>query len=615
MARRKDKAGDWMEAEKAAVKPFAVMQHAPKQESAEDYYGQFKGGKNKLQEAYAQIAEGKAVVDEAWLFTGRFGEDGKLLRECDKGDKPYRMRRVVGHEGYRAAVLESQRHFAALPAKIEEARKKAAAESAVREAVKGVSEASPNFQSSSDAGSLMQYDPNQYTEFTPFFGGPQQRQQYWDQFTALARAFEQWNHNPVAHRVVTILCQYALGRGFKIQCHNDKLADKWEQHARDTKLYIKLRRYWPVQVIVDGELFIDKQRWQSIDASSIWDIICENEGGDDLDHPLYYQQMFQTITQTYAGIPVPGVSGSGQTNIGHYIIRQLPYDRVLHYKFNCYEMEKRGRSALYPIMGFLKKLMDTIDAKVIAEQLGAAFVWDDLVKGDAGQVTAHAQAYAYMPPPGSTFAHNEAIDRQPMSAKNHAAGSKTDIVQEIIAICAACLGIPKEHLNVIITGGGSRANALVASEPFTKVIEELQEAFEDIIYDLIAAWCEQVGAEFKINDWEAIFPSVSKDSTGDTINNLTMAESTGAISHEQMSTMIAAELEITNYDYDDVQAARKKDAKNNLAQAVGAQPTLPPASRFGKAKAAGKAGSDPEAPENNPIHQGKAGVKDEMATL
>src|SRR6185312_3230322 len=110
-----------------------------------------------------------------------------------------------------------------------------------------------------------------------------------------------------------------------------------------------------------------------------------------IDKPLYLQQMYQTATQTYAGIEVPGVPKSKDSKPGKWIVRQIPADQVIRIRTNCSSQEKRGRPVIFDILGWLKKLKDTYTAQVLGEQLRASFVFDDTVDGSPDQVAAHAQ--------------------------------------------------------------------------------------------------------------------------------------------------------------------------------------------------------------------------------
>jgi hypothetical protein len=488
-------------------------------------------------------------------------------------------------------MKESEAELKALPLKEAAARKKREAMLKVKRAIR----AKENFNSNSDLGSNQFLDPNQFTEFTPYFSGPFYKQQYMDYFKGHARAFQEWTHNPIAKRIVDILVQYALGRGFKIICKNKKFDTKWKEFARKNKIQFKMRKFWGREYLIYGEDFIDVLRWVSVDPSTIWDIICE--GYDEyIDDVLYYQQMFQTATQMYAGQSVKGVSKAKDSKIGHYVIRQIPYDQLIHIKTNVTSGEKRGRSVFYSILGWLKRLVDLYNAQVLGEQLRASFVWDDTIEGDGVDVAAHAAKYSYIPVAPSIFVHNTAITRKalaPMSGVT--GGSGGEIGNQILALIATSQGFPKDHLNVV-SSGGSRATAIVGSEPFTKVIEDLQEDFSELTHRIIEEFCKQNRLEYNEEDWKVIFPSVTKDTIADVLKNIAMRESMGWISSRQAATLAAAECDDDEFDYDEMKKESAKDTVNQDPANLH-QPKAPPSGRFGV-----KPQAEEDGTKDSPLH-------------
>jgi hypothetical protein len=603
MKEAKARPGDWMKparggnAPAGQVIPMAIPDMDAVYESLES------PGDLSLTSVMKSVESGKAVIDDATLFCGRFNSDGRLLRESKLGARPYRMLRLHSPLDYKKAMRESKAEWDSLPEKEKSARRKREAASKVKKALR------ENFVSNSDLGSTNELDPNQFTEFTPYFSGPYYKQQYFDYFKGHARAFQQWTHNPVAKRIVDILIQYALGRGFKVKCKDPAKQKKWEAFQQKNKIQYKMRKFWGREYLIYGENFIDVLRWVSVDPSTIWDIICE--GYDEyIDNVLYYHQMYQTATQMYAGMSVKGVAGSKDSKIGHYIVRQIPYDQIIHIKTNVTSGEKRGRSVYYSILGWLKRLVDLYNAQVLGEQLRASFVWDDTIQGDSADVSAHAAKYAYIPVAPSIFVHNEAITRKPLAPMaGVTGGAGGDIGQEILALIATSVGIPKDHLNVT-SAGGSRATAIVGSEPFTKVIEDLQEDFSDLLERIIEEFCKQSKLEYIADEWKKLFPSVTKDAISEVLKNIAMRESMGWISKRQAATLAASECDDDEYDYDEMVKEQAKDTANEDPANLH-KPKLPPAGRFG-----GQAASSEDEGGDSPIHgKGKQDIKKQHKNL
>lgn len=540
-------------------------------ESSEDIYKLIAGEKSQHAKVLEAISEGKAEVVDAVLYLGRFNRDGMLLRESKAGAKPYRLLRTRSADEYRDAMARRDSEWRTLR------------ESGVKEDY--------DFTSSSDLGSTFAADPNQFTEYTPYFNGPFSKQQYFDYFAGHSRAFEQSTHG-IGKRIIDILCQYSIGRGVRVRCKDEAKDKKWKDFQRRNRIYFKLRKYWIREYLTYGEDYIDKLRWTSIDPSTIYDIICE--GFDEhIDKPLYYQQMFQTATQTYAGIAVPGVPGSKDSKIGKYIVRQIPAEQVIHIKTNVVSVEKRGRSVLYAVLGWIKRLTDVLNAQALGEQLRASIIYDDTVDGQQEDVDAHAAKYNYIPVAPTLFVHNKTVERKPLAPMANISATGSNIVQELLAYIGAITGIPKEHLNVIVSSGGSRATAIVGSEPFTKVIEDLQEDATDFLRQVVECFCQQNGEKYDEDEWFISFPSPVKDATKDKLANIALCEAQGWFSPERAANLAAEEMDQDEYDYTEEQAKRSKNNGDKLAAGLGVKPApQAPASRFGK--------PTPAADEENP---------------
>jgi hypothetical protein len=845
-----------------------------------DIYGPIESGKTAVSEAMRAIESGKAIVEDAILFSGRFDTNGRMLRESKAGQKPYKLIRAHGQTEYKDALESSRKQWAALPARIAEAIGRRAK---VRKAIEAIQQKSDrlrfredDFMSNSDLGSIMSADPNQYTEYTPYFSGPFYKQQYWDYFKGHARAYELYNHSPIAHRIVDLLVQYSMGRGFKTECKDEILNSLWKVFQQKNKITFKMRKFWAKEYLIYGENFIDVLRWVSIDPSTIYDIVCEGYG-EYIDDVLYYQQMFQclhgdtrialldgttptirelaerggeywvysydketgrivpgkavktwkqqgqkrcvkvtldsgesviasydhpfltrdgryvwaenlksgdslmplyrkqgyervwqpktgwelthhmvagepprghavhhknhrltdnspgnletlthnehlkhhaarlcmaesswcfkapgrgsewrkkqglaarvrwardpegrkaisdrakaqwaspemrakmsagisrsknrkaleaeakasavvnhkvasveaagmhdvydltvdnhhnfalacgvfthnTATQMYAGLAVPNVAKQQDSKLGRYIIRQIPYDHVIHIKTGVVSVEKRGRSVLYPVLTYLKRLRDALDAQVLGEQLRAAFVFDDTVEGSDTDVAAHGAKYAYIPVSPSIFVHNAAVKRETMAPMQGVTASASNVVQELISIIATSAGIPKEHMNSALAGGSNRATAVVGSEPFTKVIEDLQEDFSDLMHRIIERFCADNSIPYDSEQWSITFPSVVKDSLTDRLKNIAFCEANGWLSSRTCATMAATEMDRDDYDYDEEMKLSAQDGRKKLAMGVIPPAPQVPNGRFGGAS---PVVDDEEEGGDNPIH-------------
>jgi hypothetical protein len=611
---KKGRANDWMEAVgNSSTVPTARMASAAFPQPNYDPDKEFLDiqqtlVRNPVVAFNERLVKGEVMVEEAWIYEGKFDFRGKLMKETEHLKYhdltvPYRLRYVSGVD-YKVSLNKAAVYFESLPGKLDRLEKiKAKHVEGVRKLQK-VHMLEDSFSLDSITGP---YDANQYTEFVPTYGGPFNKQLYiYDYLTMHARAFESWNHNPVAKRIVNVLAQYAFGRRFKVRIQKPALKKVWDAANLENRFVHKASKFWSREYLIYGELMLDKLRWDSIDPSTVWDIITDPDNIGDI---YYYYQSYPTAFQTFTGYTVPGAPGSAQQAPLKYIIRQLPAKQVLHIKSNVVSQEKRGRSVLFSILGWLKRIKDLYNAEVIRAQLEACFIWDDTIDGSASDVSAHAAAYASMPKPASIFVHNKAVERKPMQAITGASGrSSAGVSDELLALIATAIGMPKDFLNVLAAGGGNRATALVSAEPFEKVIEDLQADFEHLFTEIAKDVFEQAGVEMEEGDVEFLFPSVTKDTTSETVANVNRGEVMGYIDHQTAAEMFAAELNITNYDYEEMMAKIEEDRENGI------DPLMPPLGRSGSPIPGEDDGLVSD--DTSPIHgTGKKNLKGQLKTL
>ncbi len=202
-------------------------------------------------------------------------------------------------------------------------------------------------------------------------------------------AFFTWNHNPIAKRIIDLLAQYTFGRRFKVSIKDARKKKCWEDFDRKYAIRENVSKFWIREYCIYGEIMLNTDTWQLIDPSTVWDIITDP---DDIKNVYYYYQSYPTAYQMFTGFKVKGAPGSEKVPGQEYIIRELPAYKVLHHRGNCVSNEKRGRSLLFPILGWLKRIRDLYNAIVIRQWLLSCFIWDDTVKGSAAEIATHAAA-------------------------------------------------------------------------------------------------------------------------------------------------------------------------------------------------------------------------------
>jgi hypothetical protein len=527
-----------------------------------------------------QVEAGHANVARAFVFEAKYNSAGKMWKEA--GKKTHRIVPVYHHDQYMLKVEATKEAF----------RKLRETNRGKRMALK------EDFGNDTWNGNFGPYDPNQYTEYAPMLGGYFFAQMYLsDMLKQMAYAFEAWNHNPIAHRAINALAQYTLGRRFDWHVNKkakdfNKKEKVWEEYAEQINLRQRLSKFWIREKHIFGEQMINKKTSQSLHPATVWEIVTDPT---DITNVYYYYRSYPTQYQMYTGFK----SGGGENvKAQDYIIEQIPYSQLIHIKGECTSFEKRGRSTLFPVLGWLKRIKDLYNSKVTKEQMNADYAWDVTVKGGPSDVTAFMSAYSNIPKgSGNQFVHNEAVKREVISASQAGGARGSNTGDEVLAFIATGLGFPKDFFNIIATGGGSRATALVAAEPFTKVIEDGQADVEFLLHELARNCWERAGLDYDDDDIEFTFPSITKDTTSEAVANIQIGEQQGYISKETAGSMYAQEMGITTYDYEEQQGQLKNE--QSRGDSMGDVPV--PAGRNGS-------GADDEGPENAPGGQGGSDI-------
>lgn len=325
-----------------------------------------------------------------------------------------------------------------------------------------------------------------WDSFTPLMMGPYYRQQYmYRMLEAKSKAYEAYVSNPIGHRIPQMISQFVLGKGVSAEFKDDRAQKIWDEFAKYNKLGTarggvtragsKLRT-WAVMQSVDGESmfqFVDKGEMlkvNSLDTATILDVVTDPA---DIEKVFYYHQQYSTPYNQYA---VPGIPST------RYIIRQIPANEVLHVKLNVFDNEKRGRSDLYSVLGWLKRVKDLINANVIKAYFQACYTWDYTIKGSPAAVAAFAaKNQRNVPTPGSSYIHNENVIRELISPVSSAGTGVEHDMMGLLNMISLGTGIPPVYL--LGSMAQSRAAALTETEPSAKFFFERQSVWDEILHE------------------------------------------------------------------------------------------------------------------------------------
>jgi hypothetical protein len=384
-------------------------------------------------------------------------------------------------------------------------------------------------------------------------GGPTFRQQLvsnvWD---AQAKCYYAWTHDPVIREGCAILTEFPLGRGVQLIAKDSKLQNFLDAFTKRTKLDRKLR-VWTNTLSRDGELFIRKLRDGAgaiapvaLDMSTIWELVCD---GEDVDRIFYYVQQYQTRYQ-YDSADVP----DAQIRL---IRRTIAADDVVHVKINADAHDVRGRSDIFPALGWGKRLRDYADAEVQKSQAHAAYQWIIKVNGGTSDVSRiAAQIPGQKPSPGSSWVVNKQVEVDALASGATGGGpaGQGSTYELLLNQVALAFGLPKDYFGV--SSRGSRATALVAADPASKRFEDRQNVVKsEIVEPIIDAAIQEARAHGLLDgvkdfSWRASFPAIIKADAATRSTLLRTAKGEGVLSHKTMATELIGELDMEDYDYD-----------------------------------------------------------------
>jgi len=426
-------------------------------------------------------------------------------------------------------------------------------------------------------------------DFVPLLGGNFYKNLYFYDYIRQANAaFWALNHDPIAHQAVNIIVDFTLGRGYRVDSENDQAMIVWRAFEKANKLPEMMRRF-AKELSVYGESMIWKlpndetsivqrqlptqpirkgliPRVRLIDPSVIWEIVTWPE---DPSEPLYYVWVAPTAYQIYTGM-----DPNHQVPSSKFIFQTIPADQMMHYKVNEVTGEKRGRSDLFPVLGFLKRLRDSVNYSLIALQKQAAYCIDTTIEGSQADLDAYIsdqQSQGTIAPAGSEFVHTSKIKRSYMGVEGGAKGGSSPTFEWCMSMVASGLGIPISYFGTHLSGGQTRASAIVATEPVAKRFEMRQQVYERVIQDLWDYAMEWAGlGNVPV---EVTFPEIITQDRSQKLRDLVMAEQQGWISQKRAATIAAKELNITDYEYD----LEQQDMAEDLAPMAGMAPLTSPA--------------------------------------
>jgi len=421
-------------------------------------------------------------------------------------------------------------------------------------------------------------------DFVPLLGGPLFKNLWYLDYVKQAnQAFYAYNNDPVARRLIQCMKTFTLGRGFRVDCKHPTLSkiamavwemftetndftNQVEQMSIELSLNGEVMWYWLPKTHTKMTYNLNRDeiprgllpRARLIDPTTIWEIVTYPE---DITRVLHYVQIFPTQMQIYTNSKVPATK---------YIYQHILADDITHYKVNSVSNEKRGRSDLYPVLGYLKRLRDAVNYTMLKDLKQSAWAIDTTIEGADEDISKYISSQAEaptIPPPGSEYVHNARIKREMLEAKGTGVGS-SQAFEWALSMIAIGYGIPVNYFGTHLSNQATRAGSVVATEPVTKVFESRQLDYERIFLRLSRKLFDLFGLPSDVK-LEFSFPELITSDRSAKFKDLALAQSEGWISKERAAELAAKELGVTDFNYE-------KEKINIAEEPPAPVPGLPP---------------------------------------
>lgn len=403
-------------------------------------------------------------------------------------------------------------------------------------------------------------------DYTPLLGGPFNKQLYLHDYLRMhSLCFQTYNHDPIAKAAIQIIRDFTIGRGWRVDIKDKKAQALWnsfedvnnlhammDNYVMELSLYGEQMIWWLPnnQTQIEWQLMKGQESLKGIlprvrlmDPSVIWEIITYPE---DINRVIAYvwcaPTQYQMYTAKDGGQPVAGTK---------FIFQQIPADQVDHYKINSVSNEKRGRSDLFPVLGYMKRLRDSVNYSIIGLQKATAWSIDTAVDGAQSDIDAYISSQEQLgtiPPAGSEFVHSKKIERKYMSNEGAARGQSSTAFDWTFSMICAGLGIPVNYFGTHLSGGQTRASAVVATEPVTKKFEARRKMVEEALTKMAKRLFKQFGMDNV--EIEVSFPELITQDRSAKLKDLAMAVQLGWISNERAAEIAAKELDITKFNWE-----------------------------------------------------------------
>ena len=201
-------------------------------------------------------------------------------------------------------------------------------------------------------------------------------------------------------------------------------------------------------------------------------------------------------------------------------------------------------------------------------------------------------------PAGSEFIHTKKVTRQFLS-NSAGKGGQSEAFEWALSMIASATGIPLQYFGTHLSNSGTRASALVSTEPVTKKFEMRQKIYEKALRDMVKRLFKKFGVA-PSTEFEITFPEIVTEDRSSKLKDLQAAQANGWISRERAAEIAAKELGVTKFEYKKEREKIEIESQDSFAAASSVAPLSAPA----------------EEPDTHGLSsEEKKGIKDDLLTL
>jgi len=389
----------------------------------------------------------------------------------------------------------------------------------------------------------------------PTTSSPQAKQMLFVDYLDMHRkAWEAATRNPIGKRIVRLVPQFVLGRSLLVTVNDARYQAEMDEFWKQNRMKLRIKQVFK-ELLIYGEIFLRYFRRpeglvvRSLDPSTIWDIVTNP---DDIEDVYFYHQQYVITNNS----PIAAVKAGNPPST--LIIRQIPAADIDHYKINSTSSEKRGRSELFAVLGYLQRIKEFVNDRIIINKIRSMFALDVTVEGQQTEVDKAEEQFASPPGTGSVIVHNKSVEiefKTPDASDAAVSASDAELLLKMVALGA---NVSESFLGV--GAAGTRAGALIQTEPDIKNFEDYQEYVQTILDDMSERIFEdgRKRRDLKARPPKltvvAAFPSIAQEDRSSKLKDVGFSESMSWFSKRRAANMAADEMKQHDYDYDEEQA-------------------------------------------------------------